>query len=155
MKQRAEIIHGGSRVRMEQEQTEFALSRDEVIFLTQVPTHYLLDEMRARGLYFTATEEERRKGSVSIEVLIDELVDRLCVERGVSAQEILSLVVFRTMHRFGGRQMDVAKILNVSRRVVHYYVADTPSGRRALTRKRKALLQSQVEDDDHAGEEEG
>lgn len=49
MKQRTEITSpSGVRIRMEQEQREFALSRDEVMFLTQVPTVYLLDELISR-----------------------------------------------------------------------------------------------------------
>lgn len=95
MKQRTTITSpSGHKIKMEQEQREFALSRDEVIFLTQIPTVYLLDELVSR---------------VGSELLWEDLP---------------AIMIERVMLKYNGNQVKTARSLGITPRMVYYWITE-------------------------------
>lgn len=124
MKQRAEVVatNSGTRIRFEQSQREVALSRDDVVFLTQIHDRFLLEEARARGYRLIAEDVVGSKGVPGgHDALLDLLIDDVCVRGGRPIKELTPLLVDRAVRRFG-TQKSAAQMLGMSCRNVNYWV---------------------------------
>ena len=120
MKQVMEVIvtEEGTRYRIGQEIRQIALTRDEVLFLTQIPTFYLLDELRSRSF--------KIEGSVLIsptaapDEIIDIMID-LISTNGLDYRKLYKKVCNRAVERFGS-QKEAAKALKMSTRAMCYWM---------------------------------
>jgi hypothetical protein len=125
VKQKAEFItqeNGkNTRLRFEQSQKDFALDRDEIIFLTQIPERYLLDEMTSRGYALSDNVVSLQKAEMFGDKLLDIIIDAFCIESQGSIDDLYPFLINRAVRRFGS-QKEAAKALQMTARKVNYWV---------------------------------
>jgi len=125
MKQKVEFIRTDSgknmRFQMEQSQKEFALSRDEVVFLTQIPERFLLDEIASRGYSLSGRTVLLKNDTAFADKLLDAIIDTFVIVNERSIKELFPYIVNRAVQRFG-TQKQAAKVLGITSRKANYWV---------------------------------
>lgn len=129
------------KVRMTQEMREFALTRDEVMFLSRIPDSYLLDEVRARKFIVEGDKIRKDIGTLCLD----------CMTRtGMTIYDLNEQLIRVALDRFRGEQYRAAAVLGMSRRAINYHATGKTKDRKYLYggRERKHEERTPAEKED-------